>query len=90
MRCIRIRKAYAGSWIWWGGRLRPTRGRLPIRWVVDARFGISKNTLAGGLKDAEAIWEEASGKGSFCIYRGGRGGDGGPCLYASAKPPPTS
>ena len=27
---------------------------------VDTRFGISKNTLAGELKDAEAIWEKAS------------------------------
>ena len=38
---------------------------------VDARFGISKNTLAGELKDAEAIWEEASGKDLFAYTEEG-------------------
>ena len=38
---------------------------------VDARFGISKNTLAGELKDAEAIWEKASGKDLFAYAEAG-------------------
>lgn len=38
---------------------------------VDARFGISKSTLVGELKDAEAVWEKASGKDLFAYKEEG-------------------